>query len=366
MTPAALFAGGLAAGLVAGTASCTAVQGGVLIALTGSRAGHRAPPSPPGRDRPPDGHPPRPCEVSGACGAGRAATGEPSSGPAMVTAFILGRLASHVLAGALLGLLGGVVRIPPEARAVLLTGAGTAVIFFAVRLVRNGGRAPDRSARHSRAVSRTLSPALVGAATIMIPCGVTLSTEVVAVSSGSWIGGAAVMAGFVAGTAPAFALLGLLVRRLATTRLASLAAAAALVAGSVTVVAGLRLGGWLPEFSPPVAAAPVQTRADGTQVVTIWSTDRGYRPAVAAIEADRPAEIVFRTLDNRGCTRTLTIQGRDLTLPVTGEATVRLAPQAPGRLRFVCGMGMYAGFIDITRHRLPAVVTLTNGHHQYR
>ncbi|MFG1875067.1 sulfite exporter TauE/SafE family protein [Sphaerisporangium sp. NPDC049003] len=367
MTPAALFAGGLAAGLVAGTASCTAVQGGLLIGLTGRRDG-----------------------------------GRPGSGLAVVPAFIGGRLASHAMVGALLGLLGGVVRIPPEGRAVLLVGAGTAVICFAARLIRNTGRTPACSSHHAPsalsspstsapppsasssgppgtpAPSGTPSPSgvpaavagvlarvppwmravLLGAVTILIPCGVTLSTEVIAVSSGSWFGGAAVMAGFVTGTAPAFALLGVLLRRIATTRLAIVAAAAALVAGSVTVVAGLRLGGWLPDLgAPPTATAGAQTRADGTQVVTVWSTAEGYRPGVVSIEAGRPAEIVFRTLDNQGCTRTLTIQGHDITLPVTGEATVRLAPQGPGRLRYVCGMGMYAGFINVSQPASPGAAT---------
>ena len=161
MTPAALFAGGLAAGLVAGTASCTAVQGGLLVALAGG-------------------------------------------GRRVVPGFIAGRMASHVLAGALLGALGAVVRIPPAARAVLLVAAGAAVIVFAVRLI--------GKARHERSCSTGPPPAVtpasparaaaVGAATILIPCGVTLSSEVIAVSSGSWLGGAAVMAGFVAGTAP--------------------------------------------------------------------------------------------------------------------------------------------------------------------
>ncbi|MCW2883048.1 MAG: hypothetical protein JWQ95_7148 [Sphaerisporangium sp.] len=342
MTPAALFAGGLAAGLVAGTASCTAVQGGLLVALTGPRACA------------PDGHEP-------GCSPG-------AGSPAIVATFILGRLASHALAGALLGLLGGAVRIPPAARAVLLVAAGAAVIVFAVRLIRNAG--PACSPRRVRARwvppvrwGSWTRPALLGAATILIPCGVTLSTEVVAVSSGSWLGGAAVMSGFVAGTAPAFALLGVLVRRIATTRLAVLAGAAALVAGSVTVVAGLRLGGWLPDLGAHVTTSAAQVRADGTQVITIWSTERGYRPAVAAIEAGRPAEIVFRTSGNEGCTRTLTIQGHDITLPVTGEQTVRLAPQSPGRLRYVCGMGMYVGFININQSRSPNPAAVSTGAH---
>ncbi|WP_449066460.1 urease accessory protein UreH domain-containing protein, partial [Planomonospora algeriensis] len=73
-------------------------------------------------------------------------------------------------------------------------------------------RAPRRSLAF-RAAGRA-----PGGATVLVPCGVTLSTEAVAVSSGSAVGGAAVMAGFAAGTAPAFALLGMVLRRVAATR----------------------------------------------------------------------------------------------------------------------------------------------------
>ncbi|MET8139186.1 sulfite exporter TauE/SafE family protein [Sphaerisporangium sp. NPDC005288] len=394
MTPAALFAGGLAAGLVAGTASCTAVQGGVLIGLARGRGGR-----------------------------------------GVVPAFIGGRLLSHAAAGALLGLLGDAVRLPPPVRAALLVGAGIAVVVYAVRLAlsrspgppcstspspagpagspgahSSGPRGPHcaegpvprragspassfdgpegrrpacpdgagvpeaqagPSGRRERAKrwGALARPASLGGATVLIPCGVTLTTETVAVSSGSWLGGAAVMAGFVAGTAPGFAVLGLLVRRVAARRLAAVAAAGALVAGAATVVAGLRLGGWPPAGGPETASGTAQNavsavsgagrggpeaaravvRADGTQVLTIWSTDHGYRPGIAAVDAGRPTEIVFRTRGNRGCTRSVTLQGRDLTLPESGAFTVRLAPQNPGTLRYVCGMGMYVGIININK-----------------
>ncbi|RCG31016.1 hypothetical protein DQ384_13815 [Sphaerisporangium album] len=353
--PLALLAGGLAAGLVAGGTSCAAVQGGVLIGLA------------------------RP-------GAPRAA----------VPAFLAGRLVAHTALGALLGMLGEAVRIPPPARAALLVAAGAGVIVFALRLILrrspacSSGAAPaedgtpacaaphPRRARDTPGTAtgratritplgerwrritaltarwRTMGPVALGAGTVLIPCGVTLSTELVAVSAG-WLGGAAVMAGFVAGTSPAFALLGLVLRGIAATRLVTFAAVAAVAAGSLTVLAGLRLGGWLPEPGTPAmsTATGVRPAPDGTQVVTIWSTDHGFVPGVAGIEAGRPAEIVFRTRDNQGCTRTLTIQGRDLALPVTGERVVRLAPQGPGRLRYVCGMGMYVGFININQPPPP-------------
>jgi sulfite exporter TauE/SafE len=344
---AALFAGGLAAGLVAGTASCTAMQGGLLVGLT-SRG-------------------------SPVCDGDRHMFREPS-GPAVVSLFLAGRSGSHVVAGALLGLAGSAVQLGPEVRAALLVVAGIAVMVFGARMFRRepvgcaphrnvasratafggkvialratvfGGRTITSRVRAVASGTRPVAPGvravMLGAATILLPCGVTLSTEVVAVSSGSALGGAAVMAGFAVGTAPAFALLGLALRRAATTRLAALAGIVALATGLWTIVSGVSLGGWLPgSGGSPAAAATV--RADGTQRIDVWATDRGYRPGVVTARAGVPAEIVFHLMGAPGCTRMLTIDGRDVALP----ATVRLDPRPPGSLRYVCSMGMYVGFI---------------------
>jgi hypothetical protein len=180
---------------------------------------------------------------------------------------------------------------------------------------------------------------------------VTVSLEVVAVSTGSALGGAAVLAGLAIGTVPAFAALGLLLRGLASTRLAALTGVVAVAVAVLTVASGLRLGGWLPELGSPAVAGQAVSAADGTQKITIWATGEGFRPGLAAAAAGRPIEIVFRTQDNRGCTRSVAIGDRDVVLPVTGEQVVRLPPQTPGRLRYACGMGMYVGFIDFARGR---------------
>ncbi|MEV1245405.1 sulfite exporter TauE/SafE family protein [Nonomuraea sp. NPDC049750] len=328
-----LLASGLAAGLVAGTASCTAVQGGLLVGLT-----------------------------SGGCDGDERG---PSRDPVLVGWFLVGRLVSYAAAGALLGLAGSAVRLPPQARALLLVAAGVAVITYAIRLLRR--RQPGCEApRRARAGPR--SAPLLGAATILIPCGVTLGMEMVAVSSGSPLGGAAVMTGFVLGTAPAFALLGWVLRRVSRTRLARLAGVAALAAGLWTVGSGVSLGGWLaaPAGSAGLAgsvglagpaglaglagsAGPAGSASggagsgQGAHTVTVWATRDGYRPQIVTARAGVPVEIVFKLAD-QGCTSTVTIAGQDVALP----ATVHLPPQRPGSLRYVCGMGMYTGYINFS------------------
>ncbi len=289
---------------------------------------------------------------------GRGGTGAGPTGPTVVALFLAGRLGSHAAAGALLGLAGSAVRLGPQVRAALLVAAGIAVVFFGIRMFGRepqDGCRPDAppGGRTSRrgGVSGIAAPApralALGAATILLPCGVTLSTEMVAVSSGSALGGAAVMAGFVTGTAPAFALLGLVLRRAATTRLAALAGIVALVAGLWTISSGLSLGGWLPRSGGPAMAADgprgdtAAVPASGVQRVEVRATGHGYRPGVVTARAGVPTDLVFRLEGVPGCTRTLTIDGRDVALP----ATVRLGAREAGSLRYVCSMGMYAGFV---------------------
>ncbi|NUS01444.1 MAG: hypothetical protein HOV97_02660 [Nonomuraea sp.] len=286
---ATLLAGGVAAGLVAGTASCAAAQGGLLVGLVGH--GH-------GRD------------------------------PALVAWFLAGRLASYTLAGALLGLAGSAVSLPPRARALLLVASGLTVIVFAIRLMKDR---KESCAPPTRASG--LKAPLLGAATILVPCGVTLGMELLAVGSGSPLSGAAAMAGFVIGTAPAFALLGYVLRRISRTRLARLAGVLAIAAGLWTIGAGLNLGGWTQDATP-ASTGPAR------RTVTVFATRDGYRPATVSAPANVPVEVIFKVVD-QGCTSTVTIDGRDVALP----ATVRLPPHPPGSLRYVCGMGMYSGFI---------------------
>ncbi|GIH68879.1 hypothetical protein Mth01_11320 [Sphaerimonospora thailandensis] len=358
-----MFVGGVAAGLAAGTASCTAVQGGLLIGLVNPSCQRSDSQK---SDRQGSGR-----QGSGRQGSGRQGSGRSRRDLAIVGAFLSARLLVHLTAGALLGLVGSAVQIGPRARAVLLVAAGIAVFTFAVRLLRMGGRSSDRPAHRDECATRRAPrpgepggvprAVLLGLATILVPCGVTISMEIVAVSTGSALGGAAVLAGFAVGTAPVLAALGLLLRGVTGRRsgtLTTLAAVAALVVGVFTIGSGLRLGGWLPDLgsaagsSASASATLARQGPEGVQHLTIWATGEGFRPGVARAAAGHPIEIVFRSHDNRGCTRTLSIDGRDVVLPVTGRQTVRLPPREAGRLRYACGMGMYVGFI--TFESIPA------------
>ncbi|MET7298205.1 sulfite exporter TauE/SafE family protein [Embleya sp. NPDC005575] len=318
-----LFATGLGAGFVAGGASCAAVQGGLLAGAV------------------------RPCPTP----AGDCATAPPRGLlPRALAAFLGAKLAAHAVLGALLGLLGAAIQPTPGTRAILLLLAGALMVLFGLSMlgVPGVGRLLPRAS--SRGTGR--GPLLLGAATVLVPCGVTLGVELVAVTSGNAFGGAAVLTGFVLGTLPLFAALGLLVGasgRVLRGRPTALLGLLVLAVAAWTIASGLRLGGWwTPAAVGAVDHAAASTGADGVQRVTVRVENEGYHPARAPARAGVRTVLVLRTDHTTGCTRGFVLPARDVqrVLPATGETRIDLGIPRAGTLTWTCAMGMYSGRIE--------------------
>ncbi|MGC0422185.1 sulfite exporter TauE/SafE family protein [Embleya sp. AB8] len=323
-----LFATGLGAGFVAGGASCAAVQGGLLVGAV------------------------RPCAepAAGAPESGCAATPARDLLPRALLAFLGGKLAGHAVLGALLGLLGGAIQPAPRTRASLMLLAGALMVLFGLAMlgVPGVGRLLPRGS--ARGAGR--GPLLLGLATVLVPCGVTLGVELVAVTSGNAFGGAAVLTGFVLGTIPLFAVLGLLVGasgRVLRGRLTAVLGLLVLAVAAWTIGSGLRLGGWwTPAAAGTVDRAAASTGADGVQRITVRVANAGYHPARALARAGVPTVLVLRTEHTTGCTRGFVVPARDLqrVLPMTGETVFDLGTPRPGTLTWTCSMGMYSGRVE--------------------
>ena len=336
-------------GLLAGGASCAVVQGGLLAGAVARRHGSEREPS---RHRLDDAVP--------------------------VGGFLVGKLASHTLAGGLLGLLGNAAQLGFRTRALMQIGAGVVMILMAANLL--GARAlrrlvpapPPGVARLVRRSARSgfpAAPAVLGSLTILIPCGVTLSVMVLAVASGSPLTGAAGMAIFVLGTSPLFAVLGYAVRRsgrLLRGYLGKAAAVAVMVAGLLSINSGLILGGssvslqsaWkeltgidaraeAPRPGSVRSDGAVTVDADGVQHIVIEVQNTSYVPRLVQAKAGLPTRLTLQTNGIRGCTRGFVVPKTNFeaSLPVTGETVIDLGELAAGRLDYTCAMGMYRGAI---------------------
>ncbi|WP_344593240.1 sulfite exporter TauE/SafE family protein [Actinomadura vinacea] len=217
-----------------------------------------------------------------------------------------------------------------------------------------------RIVRNQARSQAALAPALLGLATVLIPCGVTISVEALALASGSPLAGAATMAVFVLGTGPLFAVLGYAARKAATAwrgRLTVVTGLVVLGMGLYTLNGGLELAG-----SPLAASrigqtagiageAPAATMAatteNGQQTVVITARTNSYSPANVQVRSRVPTTLVIKSDGAQGCIRSFIIRGEQKILPVNGETRIDLGVLQPGRLDYACGMGMYTGLITI-------------------
>jgi sulfite exporter TauE/SafE len=364
----------LVTGLFAGGVSCAAVQGGLLAGLITRQHAATAASAPVPRRAPAD----HANTISAR--PGTAVSAQPAPRPvwrdrlgddlAPVGGFVVGKLASHTLLGALLGGLGGMVALSVSTRTVVQIGAGLLILILGLaQLGVPGFRAiviqPPRSwlqiVRHRARSQAALAPALLGVATVLIPCGVTLSVEALALTSGSVLAGAATMAVFVLGTAPLFTVLGYAARKAATAwrgRLAALTGLAVIALGALTLNGGLELAG-----SPLAASRLAQTvgvvgsppqtstvsEIAGRQIVVITATSSAYSPDNVQVRAGLPTILVVRSDNAHGCIRSFVIPslGQQTILPVRGESRIELGRLRPGQLAYSCGMGMYTGTITV-------------------
>ncbi|MQA03887.1 MAG: hypothetical protein GEV07_14575 [Streptosporangiales bacterium] len=373
----------LATGLFAGGVSCAAVQGGLLAGLIARQRGDD-PHTPAGNYRKPGhraGKPkaPRPARTSRTSGvksdrrtravpAPRRWTARLADDMAPIGGFLAGKLLSHTILGALLGTIGSVVQLSPTARALLQLAAGGLVIAFGLAQLGIPGfrrlavQPPAALARFVRGRSRSasaLAPALLGLATVLIPCGVTLSVEALALASGSWWAGAATMAVFVIGTSPLFAALGYLARKVVTAWRGRLALATGLLVVGLGVYT---LNGGLTLLDSPLAAANLSqtlglapsaattetvTTTAGRQTVTVTATSDAYSPANTQVKAGLSTTLVIRAEDATGCIRSFVIRDKQYILPENGDTRIELGTLRPGRLTYRCGMGMYSGQLTV-------------------
>lgn len=373
-------------GLFAGGASCAAVQGGLLVASVVRRGGEaigaevpRTTKRPPARGT---GSKARQRQkqhararaeraaVERRLAAARLKRGRSLDDLAPIAGFLTGKLASHVLLGALLGLFGSSFQLSFRARAAMQIAAGVLMLLMAANLLGVPGLkflVPMPPARLTRLVRRTarseamFAPAILGFATVLIPCGVTLSVMFLAIASGSAVWGAASMAVFVIGTSPLFATIGYVLRRSAArlqSAVTKLAAAAIVVAALIAIDSGLVLQGSSFTFgdvldrvtgSEPSAAVAAPVDAEGVQQIVIEARSRSFSPSRIQAIAGIRTVLTMRTDGNNGCTRSFVIPslGIQRMLPETGQTAIDLGSLAPGSVGFTCSMGMYRGEIDV-------------------
>jgi uncharacterized protein len=290
--------------------------------------------------------------------------------------FLAAKLVAYTLLGLLLGALGSMLRLTPLASALLYLGIGIFMVGNGLRMLNVHPifryfifEPPAFVTRYLRRRAKkgadAATPLILGALTVLIPCGVTQAMMALAMGTGNALQAASLMAAFTLGSSVVFFVVVYLATRMGALLERNFARAVAvmlLVLGLVSVNSGLNLMGAPLPFPRTVAATSPATvtppvtepvvvegiEENPENVLTIAALNNGYEPAVLHARAGIPTRVTFVTENVFSCSRALVIPELRIQeiLPDTGEVTVEIPPQPPGKvLRYSCSMGMYIGQI---------------------
>lgn len=292
--------------------------------------------------------------------------------------FLTTKLIAYTILGFFLGLFGEKLALSDSARIVMQLIAGTYMIAIALNLLNvnpifryviiQPPRFLTRIVKNTTKSKDLFAPAMLGALTIFIPCGTTLAMEAFAISSGSPILGATIMAVFTLGTAPLFFGLGFLTTTLGDTfraRFFKLAAILVLYLGISSFNGALNLAGSPITLQTLANAVPIeldlsgggsttQTNSsvrveNGVQIADIAVFPTSYSPNYLQVKKGLPVKLNLSTNGRLGCTSAFRIPrlGIAKNLPQNGTETVEFTPKNKGKLTWTCSMGMYSGTIEV-------------------
>ncbi len=332
-TSGALSIGGIfAIGLVAGTSSCLAVAGGLLLALAAKYNERHQAQTPWEKFRP-------------------------------LLHFNVGRLVSYFVLGGLVGVIGQSITLSTKMSGYMSILIAVIMFWLALtilQIIPKGSfpiQPPKKLSRWIANLSESnhpMAPFALGAMTFFLPCGFTQSLQLVALASGSFVTGALTMFIFALGTLPS--LIGLSAvsssAKGATSRLfLRFSGTLVLVLAFFNLNSGFALAGFnLPSVSvnAPVDVGSAPTISNGVQEVSMKVTRAGYEPSDLTIKAGVPVKWLIDGSGAFGCTSQIVIPDLNITKSLTqGINEVTFTAPNPGRLAFSCSMGMVRGSFNV-------------------
>ncbi len=329
-------------GLLTGGITCMAVQGGLLTATVAAR-------------------------VKG--------SNDPDTkvGFAEVGIFLVAKLVAHILVGAILGLIGSAVVLNPRTSGIFqgligiyMLGVAGAMLDVHPFFRRFVIQTPGFLKKFIRSTSKSgnfFAPAVLGAATIFIPCGITQAMMALAVSSGSPMWGAGILGSFVLGTSPLFLAFGLVLSKFGDLqKQIFLKVAGVVVLGmallsinSALVLNGSRVTAqklWQ-EIKCTISYCEgneVLSASTPADEITVTFNSYGYATDKKVVKAGSKIKLNLVNKGGYGCVQAFTIPtlGISQLVPPGTQKTVELTvPTDQKELAFACSMGMYEGRLAI-------------------
>ncbi len=327
-------------GLVAGSSTCAALIGGLLLSL-GKKWNEQY--------------------ISETSDAAKAT-------PYLL--FNLGRLVSFFVLGGVLGTIGRAIQINSSITALLIIVISLAMTILGLQMLevkwayRFNFTVPKFLSRKAASTDERQSrfmPLLTGMATFFLPCGFTLVAQGIAVTSGSFMNGALIMGAFALGTLPVLAAISW--SNIRFNKRPHFTAQFNKIAGLIVVffalyninaqmnVLGVASLSDINFNNPaPVAAENVKLPeiVNNEQILKMSANALGYTPSILTVRAGIPVRWEIEDTGTAGCTTTFVAPGLINGVYTFHRGQNVLAFTAPkaGTYKFSCAMGMVTGRIE--------------------
>ena len=288
--------------------------------------------------------------------------------------FLMGKIISHTIFGFFLGFLGSQLELSLTAKLVFQGAAAFFMLATAMNLLEvhpifryvviQPPKFFTRIVRNSTKSKAVFTPFVIGFLTLLIPCGVTQSMEVLAMTSGNPIVGAGIMFTFVLGTSPLFGLLGVGVAKLSEVWSKTFMQVAAL---SLIFLALSSLNGILVVVDAPITLQKLKVAVfdpagvmytdssntaeviGGVQNVVLNVENHGYEPKRLQVKAGVPVNLTLVNEDAYSCASAFVFPEFNINsfVEVGMSETFTFTPEKKGRYTFACSMGMYTGVLEV-------------------
>lgn len=282
--------------------------------------------------------------------------------------FLIAKLIAYTILGGIFGAIGNVFSFSITTQGILQILIGLFMLATAGRLLNLHPifkytviQPPTFLLRKIKGISNEkniLTPILLGALTVLIPCGVTQAMLILAMGTGNVFSGAMIMFFFTLGTSPVFFALGMAIQSIFKNNILSKIAALAIVTIGISSINN----GQVLRDSPHtfqnyyrVIFGQNETNigdvklVNGKQEVTITATNSGYKTSTKTIKKGVPVKLTITSKNVQSCARSFIIPSLNINkvLPINGDEVVEFTPTEDGILNFSCGMGMYTGAFEI-------------------
>ena len=286
--------------------------------------------------------------------------------------FNLGRIVSYTILGGAIGLLGSFFQFSGTSLGLVTAAVALVMLTLGLQLTGLFPKLQNVSFSMPKGISKSLgikeqgqkeyshkNAFLMGGSTFFLPCGFTQAMQLYAVSTGSFVSGAAIMGIFALGSAPGLLSIGGLtaaIKGVFARKFFKFAGVVVSLLAFFNLNNGLNLLGTNPLASIGSrinAYAASDKKADikvdnGVQVVRMDQTARGYSPNKFTVMVGVPVKWIITSKDPNSCASSIVSSKLNVRQSLhPGENVIEFTPKEIGTIKFSCSMGMYTGSFNV-------------------